>query len=168
MISRTVSRSLTWHYRAYTSGLVEHHRAVAVHQHPPLQVVTQAAGQHAALHIAPKPHQIVLAAAVIHPHHVLLDDGTLVQVGGDVMTGSADQLDPAVVGLLVGIGADEGRQEAVMDVDQTILVLGAEVGRHDLHEARQHHRIRIVAVDKSSRRLINEKPNEPTQATVPW
>ena len=44
--------------------------------------------------------------------------GPGVELLGDVVGGGADQLDAALVGAAVGVGADEGRQEAVVDVDR--------------------------------------------------
>jgi uncharacterized protein YheU (UPF0270 family) len=35
------------------------------------------------------------------------------------MTGSTDQFNPSLEGLVIRPGADEGRQERVMDVDET-------------------------------------------------
>ena len=55
--------------------------------------------------------------AVVDPQHVLLDDRALVEVGGDVVGGRADQLDAALERLVVGLGALEARQERVVDVD---------------------------------------------------
>ena len=46
---------------------------------------------------------------VVDPDDLLLDDRTLVEVGGHVVRGGADQLDPAVVGLVVRLGALEAR-----------------------------------------------------------
>ena len=48
---------------------------------------------------------------------VLLDDRPFIQILGHVVGGCADELDAAVVGLLVGAGALEGGQEGMVDVD---------------------------------------------------
>jgi hypothetical protein len=60
---------------------------------------------------------------VIDADHVLLDDRALVELAGDVVAGGADQLDAAGVGLVVGLGADEAGQEAVVDVDDLARVV---------------------------------------------
>ena len=60
--------------------------------------------------------------AVRDVHGVLLDDRALVEVGGRVVRGRADELDAAVVGLAVRVGADERRQERVVDVDDPVRV----------------------------------------------
>src|SRR3546814_12597660 len=48
-------------------------------------------------------------------HRVLLDDRAFVQVCRHVMRRRADQLYAALVGLLVGIGTLEARQDGVVD-----------------------------------------------------
>ena len=48
---------------------------------------------------------------------VLLDDRPGVELLGDVVRGRADDLHAAVARALVGVGAGEGRQERVVDVD---------------------------------------------------
>jgi hypothetical protein len=78
---------------------------------------------------------------VIHADHVLLDDRALVQLAGHVVAGGADQLHAPGVGLVVGLGADEAGQEAVVDVDDLPRVVLAQLGRQDLHVAGQHHHV---------------------------
>jgi len=57
---------------------------------------------------------------------VLLDDRALVEVAGDIVGGGADQLHTARMGLVIGLGALEARQEAVVDVDAAALQLGRQ------------------------------------------
>ena len=74
-------------------------------------------------------------------HHVLFDDGAIVQHRGHVMAGGADQFDAAVKCRVVGTGADEGGQERVVHVDDPRGILGDEFRRQNLHIARQHHQV---------------------------
>ncbi|MCY1362333.1 hypothetical protein D9M69_490470 [compost metagenome] len=57
------------------------------------------------------------------------------------MGGGADQLHPALVGLVVGLGALEARQERVVDIDGTTGELFAQVVGEDLHVAGEHHQL---------------------------
>ena len=79
---------------------------------------------------------------------VLLDDRTLVQVGGHVVGGRADQLDAAIVGLRVGARALEGRQERVVDVDDAALHGAADLVGEDLHVARQDDELHLFGGDQ--------------------
>lgn len=54
---------------------------------------------------------------MVHPRDLLLDNRALVQVRRDKVRRRADNLDAALVGLMVRLGALEGREEAVVDVD---------------------------------------------------
>ncbi|MNC25728.1 hypothetical protein D3C75_738270 [compost metagenome] len=74
-------------------------------------------------------------------HHVLLDDRAGVQFFGDVVAGRADQLHTTQGGLVIRLGADERRQEAVVDVDHLFSIVLAQLRRQDLHVAGQHHHI---------------------------
>ena len=49
----------------------------------------------------------------------------LVELAGDVVAGRADQLDAALVRLMVGFGADEAGQERVVDVENATGIFGA-------------------------------------------
>jgi len=49
----------------------------------------------------------------------LMDDRPFVKIGGDVMGGRADHLDPAGMGLMVWLGPLEAGQEGMVDVDAT-------------------------------------------------
>ena len=84
---------------------------------------------------------------MVHPGHVLLDDRALVQVAGDEVGGGTDLLHAAGVGLPVGVGALESRQERVVDVDAAPGERIAQLGGEDLHVARQHHQLHVVLVD---------------------
>src|SRR5690349_18072724 len=88
-------------------GSTEDHRLVPVQQHAVLAVPLHGAGQHLALGVAADGGEILHRVRMVHPRHVLLDDRTLVQVGGHVVRRGADQLHAAVVRLVVRFGALE-------------------------------------------------------------
>src|SRR3546814_10895371 len=68
----------------------------------------------------------------------LFDDRSLVKIAGHEMRGRADQLDPAFVRAVIGAGALEAGQEAVMDVDAARREPRGHVRRQYLHVAREH------------------------------
>jgi hypothetical protein len=63
----------------------------------------------------------------LHPLKFLLDDGAGIQFRGHAVAGGADHLHSPLVSLLIGISTNEGRQEAVMDVDDAPRIVGAEI-----------------------------------------
>lgn len=77
--------------------------------------------------------EILDAVAVVYGGDFLSDDGTVVEGRGDVVSGGADDFDAAVMGLVVGAGADEGGEEAVVDVDDGDSGLGEEFRGEDAH-----------------------------------
>ena len=69
-------------------------------------------GEDAALHVLAERHHVRRGVGMGDAGNVLLDDRPLVQVGGHVVGGRADQLDAAIVGLRVGRAPlKEGRNE---------------------------------------------------------
>lgn len=87
----------------------KHDGLVAPHNDPVFQMVAQASGQYRPLYIAPQSHQVVLITTMIHPDHVLLDDRPFIKILRHIVAGSTNQLDAAIIGFLVGVGADKGR-----------------------------------------------------------
>ena len=84
-----------------------------------------------------------------HTYHVLLDDRARIQLFGHVVARSADQFYAAQRSLVVRLGADEGRQEAVVNVDDLACVFFAQVRRQNLHVARQNHHFSSVLLDQT-------------------
>jgi len=82
-----------------------------------LDVKTDCPGEHDFLEIPSLADEILYCVPVSGSRDILLDDGSLIQILGRVMRGGPNQLDPTPVGLTVGVGADERRQERMMDVD---------------------------------------------------
>ena len=84
--------------------------------------------QHRAFHITAGVNAVFQAGCVIDTRDVLLDDGSFVQLSGDVMCGGTDELDPAIVRLLVRPCALETRKERVVNVDGPALKTGSQLG----------------------------------------
>ena len=76
---------------------------------------------------------------VAHADDVLLDDGSLIQVCGDVVAGGTDDLHAAGVSAVVGAGPGEGGQEAVVDIYDALRQGCGEFIAQYLHVAGQHH-----------------------------
>ena len=76
--------------------------------------------------------------------NALLNNGTLIQVRRDKVSSGTDDLDTALVGLVVGFGALEGRQEAVVDVDDAAGHGFSQLGGQDLHVTGEDNELDLV------------------------
>lgn len=76
-------------------------------QHAVVEVVADAAGEGEAFAIAAEAQQVLGGMIVLHADDFLVDDRALVEVGGDVMAGGADEFHSAVVCAVIRVGADE-------------------------------------------------------------
>src|ERR1700686_2030795 len=104
-------------------------------------MIAYRARQHAPLDVAALADQIVWRIAMADALDVLIDDRALIEVAGDVMGGSANQLDAALMRLMIRPRALETRQKRVMDVDAAPRKLRRHLVRQYLHVARQHHEV---------------------------
>ena len=82
-------------------------------------MISDRAGERDGLDVTAERHEVLRAHVELDARHLLLDDGSLVEVFRDVVRGRADQLDAAFVRLVIGARALERRQQAVVDVDRT-------------------------------------------------
>src|SRR6185436_17568094 len=97
--------------QGHALALLEHHGAVAVHQHAVLEMPAHGAPEHAALHVSTLADQIADRVLVRRADHVLLDDRPLVERLRGVVRGGTDQLHAALSRLMVGLSPGEGRQK---------------------------------------------------------
>ena len=87
-------------------------------------------------------------------HQVLLDNRTIVENFRDVVAGGANQLHSPLKSLVVRFGADKGRQERMVDVDDALRILTDKLGRENLHVARQHDEIRRMLPEQTQDLLL--------------
>ena len=107
-----------------------------------------------ALDVAAAGHEVGGGLGVGHRLHGLRDDRALVQVGGHVVGGGADELHAAFVRLVVGAGALEGGQERVVDVDGHPGQVPAQLVREDLHVAGQDHQLDVELGDQVAQPVL--------------
>ena len=126
----------------------EDDRSVAVHEDATLRVEANGLREDATLHVLTERHHVRRRIGVRDAGDVLLDDRPLVQVGGHVVGGRADQLDAAIVSLRVGARALERGQERVVDVDDAALHGAAHLVGEDLHVAGQDNELHVFGGDE--------------------
>lgn len=129
-------------------NLIENHRFGDIQENAPLGNPLHSSSQYLTLDIGALLDQILGAHAVVDPGDTLLDNGPLVEVGGDKVGGGPDNLDTTLVGLVVRLGALEGGQEAVVDVDDPAAHGGAQGRGQDLHVAGEHDELDVVRLNQ--------------------
>ena len=98
-------------------SVAEDDGAGAVNEDAVFDVVADSAGEGEALAVAAETDEVFGFVIVLHAGNLLLDDGPLVEVFGGVVAGGADEFHSALEGPAVGVGADKGGEEGVVDVD---------------------------------------------------
>ena len=109
-----------------------------VGQYLALDVLGHGAGEHDFLQVAAFEHQAFGGVLVGDAHHVLLDDGAGVELARHVVACRTDDFHTALPGLMVGLGAYEGGEEGVVDVDDVVGIGGYHVVCHNLHVTGKH------------------------------
>lgn len=87
--------------------LPEHDGFIPADQYAVFHMVAQPARQHVLLDVASITHHVFNTIAVVNAYGVLLDDGSRIQFGGDVMAARAYQFYAAQISLVIGFGAGE-------------------------------------------------------------
>src|SRR6185369_14974989 len=124
-----------------TMLLLEHDGLVAVDKDTILKIGADRPREHPPLDVAALAHQFLRAVDMADRLDILMDDRPFIQVGCDEVRRRADHLDPARMRLVIGLGALETGQEAMMDVDAAAREKGGQIVGKDLHVARQHDQI---------------------------
>ena len=116
-------------------------------EHLVVQHLVHRAQQHHLLDIVPGLCQGVGIVAVVHLDDILLDDRALVEVVRHEVRRGADDLHAAGESLVIRLGAHEGRQEGMVDVDELAQrVMPDEFRREDAHVLGEDHVVRAARV----------------------
>jgi len=67
--------------------------------------------------------------------NILFDDRTRIKIGSHIVAGGTDNLHSPLEGLMIGLCADEGREEGMMDVDYMMGILRYHLLADNLHIA---------------------------------
>lgn len=120
----------------------EDDRLPAVNENPVGEMPADTAGKGEPFAVAAESQEIRCAVKMLHPGDLLIDNRSLVEIRGDVVTGCTDKLHAAFEGSLVRICPDERREEGVVNIHHLARPSRAELWRNNLHIARKHHKIR--------------------------
>ena len=100
---------------------------------------------------------VVGRVAVKYRHDALRNNRAAVQLGCNKMDGAASNTAAGFKGAFVGMQAGEGGEDGRVDVDQAVLVMGAEFGREDAHKACEDDQIRLIGIDFLHHGLVESK-----------
>src|SRR3546814_13444589 len=70
---------------------------------------------------------------------ILMNDRPFVEVSSDIMGGRTDHFHAARMGLVIGLGALETRQETMVNVDAAATQISGKIVRKNLHIAGKHN-----------------------------
>ncbi|KZL64146.1 hypothetical protein CI238_00599 [Colletotrichum incanum] len=129
--------------------LVENDRLGFVEEHASLGGPFHSGGQNLALNVGSLFHKVLRAHAMVNSGNALLDDRALIQISCDEVGSCADDLNTALVRLVVRLGALERRQEGMVDVDDLAGHGLAQLGRENLHIAGENDELNIVLLDQA-------------------
>src|SRR3954447_17434892 len=127
--------------------LIEDDGAVAAEEDTFLQHEPETAGQDELLDVAAGLGHLASGMGMVDGEDVLANDGAVIEFFGNEMGGGADDFHAPGKGLLIRFGADEGRQEGMVDVDHAIDVALHESAAEHAHVFREHDVIRSIAVE---------------------
>ena len=128
--------------------LIEYGRFSSVREDAKSEVQVDRARQDDSFQIAAFPDQIVDRITVTDPHDVLFDDRAVVQLLGDVMARSANELDAPVVRLVVRTRTNKRREKRVVNVDDPVGISARELRAQDLHVPSQHDQIDMIVCEQ--------------------
>lgn len=117
---------------------------MTIEEQSPLSIPPHSSSKNLALDIRSLLRQLLGIHAVIHTSNPLLDNRTLVQIGSHKVSSRSDNLDTALVRLVVGLGTLERGQETVVDVDDAAGHGLAQRRGQNLHVARKHNELDAV------------------------
>ncbi len=122
-------------FSSLARGSIEDNGLVLVNEDAVLELPANGGGKDDFFEIATLGDEVLDIVAVAYAGNVLADDGAFVQIGSGKMSGGADDLDASAVGLVVGFGSREGRQEGVVNVDDGATDFAEKLFAEHLHVA---------------------------------
>ena len=90
--------------------LIKNNRFVSVDKNPVFQVPANGIGQHQFLQVPAITNHFPDTSPVADAGYILMNDGTCIQIFGDVMGRGSDYFDSSLVGLVIRFGSGKGWQ----------------------------------------------------------
>lgn len=126
----------------------KHHRLRLIQKHPSFSIPPHSSSQDLALNIGTLIGQFFGTHTMINPGNTLLNDRALIQIRSNKMGRGTNDLDTALISLMVRLGTLEARQEAMVDIDDLAAHGLAEHRAQHLHVPCEHDKFHVVLLDE--------------------
>src|SRR5262249_13224802 len=130
------------------ASLFKNHGAVAVEQNAVFHVPAHGLGQNHLFQITAFLDQVFDIVFVRDADDTLFDNRTIVENLRYIMRGRANQLDAAIIGLMVRLASNKRRQERMMDVDDGPGEMLNELVRKNLHVTGENDQVNLLALQE--------------------
>src|SRR3546814_10552622 len=117
------------------ASIPEPHRLGSVQEHAVLDMIVNGGSEHPAFYITALANQIFGRVRMADRFDILMNDRPFVEVSSDIMGGRTDHFHAARMGLVIGLGALETRQETMVNVDAAATQISGKIVRKNLHIA---------------------------------
>lgn len=107
-----------------------------------------------ALQVSTLPNHIFRQIAMGDSRNALVNNRPLIKLIADEMSGGADNLNTALVGLMIRLAALEAGQKGVVDINTAPGPALTEAWRHNLHVARKNNILRAVVGQNAVHSLL--------------
>src|SRR3546814_2288625 len=102
-------------------------------------MILNGGSEHPAFYITALANQIFGRVRMADRFDILMNDRPFVEVSSDIMGGRTDHFHAARMGLVIGLGALETRQETMVNVDAAATQISGKIVRKNLHIAGKHN-----------------------------
>jgi hypothetical protein len=120
----------------------------SIDQDPVFCMVIDRFGKYNALQVATPANQVFHTVAMGNPDNVLFNNGALIQVPGDVVTGGPYDFHSTLIGLLIRIASYKCRKKGMMNIDDPVGIMIHKGIGQDLHVPCQYYRVYMILLQK--------------------
>ena len=100
-----------------------------MHRHPVFQMPAHSLCKDATLDFSSDSNHIIHTISVRNMRNILVEDGSGIKLGRDVMGRCTNDLHPSLIRLLIRVCTDKGWQERVMNINHRLAIGFQELRR---------------------------------------
>lgn len=118
--------------------------AISRDYHTLFQMSLNGTGEYQPFYILADLLQPLRGELVIHPHDILLNDLSLIEVFGGIVCCCANHLDPPLICSQIGVCSLKSGKKCMMNIDNTSFVGVDKLGRQYLHIPSKYYKVNMV------------------------